>query len=307
MGCSIGHGSFEEVYEVGQHLGAGSFGCVFEVAKRGTSEDRPKAVKVIRRGEEKLIIPNQEAQGPVKVQPHHISEMQIWQKVSQCQGCVKLMETFEGGQFSYAVMERCGPSLIDSFKEVMCWDEDELAHLFRGMLLPLVFLHGRRIVHRDVKPDNFLFASSADRRSVKLCDFGTAAFIPKVPGFLRGRFGTAPYMSPEMAKGTGHSFGTDVWSTAASMYMMLFGEFVYMPAEIHNVKAVRACIIHDYPRPKFRRRKGISDMPDMPVPEDAIAFVAKLLQRSPVKRYTAKEASHLKFVSGLDARKLESK
>lgn len=31
-------------------------------------------------------------------------------------------------------------------------------------------------------------------------------------------------------------WGTDVWSTAASMYMMLFGEFVYMPAEIHNVK-----------------------------------------------------------------------
>ena len=30
--------------------------------------------------------------------------------------------------------------------------------------------------------------------------------------------------------------------------------------------------------------------------QDAIAFVAKLLQRSPVKRYTAKEASHLTLV-----------
>ena len=33
---------------------------------------------------------------------------------------------------------RCGPSLMDSFNEVIDWDEDELAHLFRGMLLPLV-------------------------------------------------------------------------------------------------------------------------------------------------------------------------
>ena len=301
MGCSVGHVSFEDAYEIGQHLGAGSFGCVFEVTRRGKREkDRPRAVKVIRHGEQQLLIPSLEVddakeQKQLKVQPHHISEMEIWHKVSHCQGCVKLMETFEGGQYSYAVMERCGPSLMDSFNEVINWDEDELAHLFRGMLLPLVYLHGRRIAHRDVKPDNFLFASSVDRRSVKLCDFGMAAFIPKVPGFLRGRFGTAPYMSPEMAKGAGHSFSTDVWSMAASMYMMLFGEFVYMPAEIHNVKAVRACIIHDYPRPKFRRRKGISDVP---VSKDATAFVAKLLQRSPIKRYTAQEASHLKFVSG---------
>ena len=27
---------------------------------------------------------------------------------------------------------------MDSFNEVINWDEDELAHLFRGMLLPLV-------------------------------------------------------------------------------------------------------------------------------------------------------------------------
>eukprot|EP00438_Fugacium_kawagutii_P008379 Skav236645 [mRNA] locus=scaffold691:2777:3805:+ [translate_table: standard] len=59
------------------------------------------------------------------------------QKALLGSGCVKLVETFVGGQFSYAVMERCGPSLMDCFREVMCWDEDELARLFRGMLMPL--------------------------------------------------------------------------------------------------------------------------------------------------------------------------
>jgi len=40
----------------------------------------------------------------------------------------------------------------------------------------------------------------------------------QVPGFLRGRFGTAPYMSPEMAKGTGHSFGCSTANSAIFGY-----------------------------------------------------------------------------------------
>ncbi|CAE7949238.1 CaMKII, partial [Symbiodinium sp. KB8] len=114
-----------------------------------------------------------------------------------------------------------------------------------------------------------------------------AAYVPKDPGFLVGRYGTAPYMSPEMAKATAHSLSTDVWSLAATLYVILFGEFLYMPAEPHNPKAMRACIIHDYPRPKFQRRK---DMVGEVVIREAATLTAKLLERCPRARCTATEA-----------------
>ena len=45
------------------------------------------------------------------------------------QGCVKLMETFEGGQYSYAVMEMLGPnSSSDCFRwvfDILDWENEK--------------------------------------------------------------------------------------------------------------------------------------------------------------------------------------
>jgi len=292
MGCTSGihlpvttlKGQFEDIYEVGQTLGAGSFGCVFAVTRRDTGRKEQRAVKVMRLADnlgkvkEKCISDNL---NQLKC------ETNIWHSASRHPGCVKLLEMFVGRKHIYAVMERCGPSLMECVAELSAWSDGKFMKLVRGMLQPLAYLHQRRIVHRDIKPDNYLFASSSNRDIVKLCDFGMAAHVPKDPGFLVGRYGTAPYMSPEMAKATGHSLGTDIWSLAATLYVILFGEFLYMPAEPHNPKAMRACIIHDYPRPKFQRRK---DMVGEVVIREAATLTAKLLERCPRARCTATEA-----------------
>jgi serine/threonine protein kinase len=40
------------------------------------------------------------------------------------------------------------------------------------MLRAIAFLHQNGIVHRDVKPENFLFESKEDDAELKLVDFG---------------------------------------------------------------------------------------------------------------------------------------
>ena len=94
--------------------------------------------------------------------------------------------------------------------------------------------HERGIVHRDLKPANIVIAANG---TVKVLDFGlaketaTAAgadalthsptmIAPTVDGLL---LGTAPYMSPEQARGQAVDKRTDIWAFGCVLYEMLTG------------------------------------------------------------------------------------
>merc|ERR1719428_1666918 len=98
--------------------------------------------------------------------------------------------------------------------------------LVQQMFLAVSEVHALKMLHRDVKPDNFLVGPGA---TVKLCDFGFARRFPSGPACVRGVFGTAPFMSPEMIMGLEYGAPTDVWSLGVVLYVLLCGEFPYMP------------------------------------------------------------------------------
>ena len=52
-------------------------------------------------------------------------------------------------------------------------------------------LHERNIIHRDVKPENILFAERHDEVTVKLTDFGLSAHPPAPPS----SYGNLPHMA----------------------------------------------------------------------------------------------------------------
>jgi len=87
-------------------------------------------------------------------------------------------ETYKGKQHNMMVMEQLGPSLEDLFKK--CGRQFDLkTTLLVGiqMLVRIQACHEEKIIHRDIKPDNFLIgADEQSKDKVYVIDFGLAKF-----------------------------------------------------------------------------------------------------------------------------------
>jgi serine/threonine protein kinase len=204
-------------------------------------------------------------------------------------------------------MEKCNCTVLEAFLKEEDTGEDDLCNCFRGMLKGLQHLHSREIVHRDVKPDNFLLEAGTKFSKdsvVKLCDFGLAAAIPKGQadtggGCMLGKSssltnicGTAPYMAPEMLTTKNGGYGTlvDLWAMGVSAYLMLFGEFPYRP-ERTGSKEMMATIREGFQKPSYKARSGFPQPSKL-----ACDFVAELLNRSAANRPDAETAQQNMFI-----------
>jgi serine/threonine protein kinase len=276
MGCTssttVQQLSIHEVYDFQGKLGQGAFGQVRACMHRNT--ERECAVKIL------------DVNGSAKRKADAAKEGMLWKRVAGHRHIVGLLESYGDKEFNYFVMDRCERSLCDMLLKRPGVQECDLLLTFRQMLLGLEHCHSMKVVHRDVKPANFLVTSHG---AVKLCDFGLAE-MEKVSG-ITGLTGTAPFMSPEMVKGQSYDCNTDIWSLGATAYLMLYGRYLY---KITKDKRYRACelmhqaIAKNSPAPRYEADQGL------PEPSGtARGFVQALLQRDPKSRPSASECLEL--------------
>ena len=83
---------------------------------------------------------------------------------------VKLFHAFHNKSRLYLIMEYLpGGDCAALLENIGCFDEQMAKLYIAETIMALDYLHSRNIIHRDVKPDNFLI--SADGH-IKLTDFG---------------------------------------------------------------------------------------------------------------------------------------
>jgi len=305
MGCCLSQKvkpSFHKTYKLGAKLGEGGFGQVREAMHISSGEWYAVKIIDLRKIAEIADDPGEvcatasyavkKITSPALVDARR--EVAVWRKIGKGDNCVRLLDTFgnrRGSKLFYMVMERCtGGDLMQHLGKTLSAGEQDVSQIFRQMLLGIQQVHSVRLVHRDIKPHNFLLGGEAEE-IVKLCDFGSAEYVPPAPHCMDTWAGTLPYMSPEMI-GTPCAYreNTDVWSFGITAYILLYGHFPYMAEK--KEKEDWACTIIKGERPSFERPGGL------PQPsEQATAFVQALLKMDPKERCSVSEALGMEFMS----------
>jgi serine/threonine protein kinase len=273
---SNGGGGFHDTYFVGKKLCSGSVSQV-HVATRvkiGQNSNGDEAVKIM----------DLRLAGP-KLHKMIGTEVSHWKTLSSDEHCVKLNDVWYGNGMCYMVMERCNGTLLQYLDGTFEYDERFLGGVFLQMLLGIKAVHARDIVHRDIKPLNFMVGGE-DGSQIKIGDFSLSASMPSTSK-LRGECGSAPFMSPEMVSGSGYDFKTDIWSFGVIVYALLFGRYPY-PAEELNHRSFKQATELAEGAPSFKSSLELSC--------NVIAFSMSLLKRQPNIRTSAADALNMSFM-----------
>jgi serine/threonine-protein kinase PRP4 len=94
----------------------------------------------------------------------------------------------------------------------------------RQMFLGLQHLQNCQVIHLDLKPDNVLV--SADKKTIKLADFGTAVDKRDVierTEYLVSRF----YRAPEIILGMDVGYPVDMWAVGCTVYELWTGKILF--------------------------------------------------------------------------------
>jgi len=195
------------IFDRGDLLGSGGFAKVYRVVERNTSAHY--ADKVINKD-----IFKKRPNAREKVD----REIQLHRKMVH-KNIVKFYEFFEDTNFVHLILE-VAPlgSLLNVSRTRGTVTEPEVRYYFLQIVAGTNYIHGQKILHRDLKLGNMFLS---ENMQVKIGDFGLSISFEENKTSLCG---TPNYVSPEIIAKRGHSVASEVWSIGCIVYALLCGK-----------------------------------------------------------------------------------
>ncbi len=218
-GTELGH------YEILTLLGAGGMGEVYRA--RDTTLDRDVAIKVLPKdfASDAGRLARFEREAKLLASLNHPNIATIFG-----------FEESDGVRFIAMELVE-GQSLAERIEASGRIEVDEALEIARRIALALEAAHEAGVIHRDLKPANVQVTPDG---TVKVLDFGLAkayaadgsdpsSGLSQSPTIMAATgtgviMGTAPYMSPEQARGQPVDKRSDIWSFGCVLYEMLAGK-----------------------------------------------------------------------------------
>jgi serine/threonine-protein kinase len=224
---SLTAGSRLGPYEIVSPIGAGGMGVVYRA--RDTRLGRDVALKVLPEDLARSVERRArfERESRLLATLNHSGIAGIHDVLEDAGTPILVMELVEGETLDERL--RRGPLPLRQALEVG-----------RQMAEALEAAHEKGVIHRDLKPSNVMLTPEG---KAKLLDFGLAKALETGSGEAKGEIfssvetltspakatgmgavlGTAPYMSPEQARGEGLDKRTDVWAFGCVLFELLTG------------------------------------------------------------------------------------
>jgi len=275
-------------------LGKGAFGEVFLTKKVGDN-NKIYATKQYERDK----IENTEAMKYLK------NEIAILQTLNH-PNIVKFEDVKKTKKHFYIVMEFCnGGELSKALEKYQLkfgkpFSQEIVQYLMRQIISAFKYIHGQKIMHRDIKLDNILinFQNEKDKKElnmmkaqVKIIDFGFACKIAK-DSLTYTAIGNPINMDPlilkklntpgRKARQLGYDQKADIWSLGAICYEMLIGRAAFDAEDMED-------LVNKVEAGKYKVPTSLS--------KEVISFLNGMLQYEPTQRLTVEQLYRHPFLS----------
>jgi serine/threonine protein kinase len=230
---------YDPAWSIVSQIGEGGFSKVYKIVKEEFGFKYYSALKVIPVPQNSSELHQLREEGLDGDSLHTYINAMVGDLISE----INLVREFKGmtnivdyedhkiipkdGEPGYIILIRM--ELLESLAQIfvskkLC--EDDAVRVGIDICRALERLETRKIIHRDVKPENIFLSEYGD---YKLGDFGIARQIEKTMSGM-SRKGTYNYMAPEVFKGLEYGATVDLYSLGIVLYRILnSGRVPFLP------------------------------------------------------------------------------
>ncbi len=207
-------------WQILQRLGAGGYGTVYKVQRILSDETAPRLGALKLMNEKK----NRDIHAQAKTEINALSQV-------ESAYIAELIDANVEGERPWFVTKYIdGRHLFYKLDSVGKFTQYEWLKLAHNIFMALSATHFKGIAHRDIKPDNVIYAEKNEL--YVLVDFGIAIFVDSFYGNLFGsgpsvslispKAGTFLYQAPEQTEGF-PDLVSDIFAVGTVLYEMLVG------------------------------------------------------------------------------------